>query len=290
MTNNLQIGRINQLVIDRKADPGLYLMSRSGEDVLLPNAYVMPMMKIGDKIDVFLFTDSEDRLVATTRSPEARLGEFARLEVMDVTPIGAFCDWGLPKELFVPLKFQKTPFKVGQRRNIRVSLDERTNRLIGVERFGRFISKQRADFKENQEVKLFVLAKTPLGYKIIIENRFEGMVFSNEIFEPLALGDKRKGFVKKVRIDGKIDISLRPLENADALAKDTIMQALRENNYTLDLTTKSAPEEIYAKLKLSKKAFKRATNELIVDGILEINDGKMRFLKGSMSSKKPLTQ
>jgi len=284
MTTQLQIGRINQLLIERKSDPGLYLKSRNDEEVLLPNAYVMPTMQIGDKIDVFVYTDSEDRIVATTRRPEAKLGEFARLHVKDVTPIGAFCDWGLPKDLFVPLKFQKTPFRVGQWRNVRVSLDEQTNRLIGVEKFGKFISKQRPDFEADQKVKIFVLAKTPLGFKVIIENKFEGMVFSNEVFEPLKLGETREAFVKVVRADGKVDISLRPTQMSDEEAKKSILEALRLNDYSLNLTTKSPPEEIYNSVKLSKKAFKKAVNSLIQEGVISIDDGQMKFLAASKHS------
>lgn len=284
MTQKLQIGRINQLLIERKSEPGLYLKSKDDEEVLLPNAYVLPTMQIGEKIDVFIYTDSEDRIIATTRMPEAKLGEFARLHVKDVTSIGAFCDWGLPKDLFVPIKFQKTPFKVGQWRSVRVSLDEQTNRLIGIEKFGKYISKQRPDFEPNQKVKIFVLAKTPLGFKVIIENRYEGMIFANEVFESLELGDKKEAFVKNVRTDGKVDISLRPLNNGDEEAKKSILSALRMNDYNLNLTTKSAPEEIYKIVGLSKKAFKKALNSLIEEGAVEIKDGQMCFLAASKHS------
>jgi len=282
--NDLQIGRINQLLIERKSENGLYLKSKSNQEVLLPNAYVMPNMKIGDYVNVFIYTDSEDRLVATTHSPEAKLGEFARLHVKHVTSIGAFCDWGLPKDLFVPLKFQKTPFRVGQWRSIRVSLDELTNRLIGVEKFGKFISKQRPDFKVGQKVKIFVLAKTPLGYKVIIENRFEGMIFDNEIFEPINLGDKKEAFIKKVRFDGKVDLSLMAIEDKDQEAKKSILEALRLNDYMLELTTKSPPEIIYKEVKLSKKAFKKALNALVEEGVVKIENEKIHFLIASKRS------
>lgn len=284
MRQRLQIGRINQLLIERKSDPGLYLKSKDGKEVLLPNAYVLPTMQIGDKIDVFVYTDSEDRIVATTRKPEAKLGEFARLYVKDVTPIGAFCDWGLPKDLFVPIKFQKTPFRVGQWRSVRVSLDEQTNRLIGIEKFGKFISKQRADFEPNQKVKIFVLAKTPMGFKVIIENRFEGMIFANEVFEPLELGDKKEAFIKIVRPDGKIDVSLRALDRGDEEAKKSILEALRANDYSLNLTTKSPPEAIYESVGLSKKVFKRALNALIAEGAIKVDGGQMSFLAESKHS------
>jgi hypothetical protein len=244
----------------------------------------MPSMQIGDKIDVFIYTDSEDRVVATTRKPEAKLGEFARLHVKDVTSIGAFCDWGLPKDLFVPIKFQKTPFRIGQWRSVRVSLDEQTNRLIGIEKFGKFISKQRPDFEPNQKVKIFVLAKTPLGFKVIVENRFEGTIFANEVFERLELGDKKEAYIKSVRTDGKIDISLRPIEKGDEEAKKSILEAFRLNNYTLNLTTKSEPEAIYKSVGLSKKAFKKAVNALLEEGVLRVDDGQMHFLAASKHS------
>jgi len=182
------------------------------------------------------------------------------------------------------LKFQKTPFRVGQWRSIRVSLDELTNRLIGVEKFGKFISKQRPDFKVGQKVKIFVLAKTPLGYKVIIENRFEGMIFDNEIFEPIKLGDKKEAFIKKVRFDGKVDLSLMAIEDKDQEAKKSILEALRLNDYMLELTTKSPPEIIYKEVKLSKKAFKKALNALVEEGVVKIENEKIHFLIASKRS------
>ncbi|MBE0495232.1 MAG: DNA-binding protein [Campylobacterales bacterium] len=278
MTQTLQIGRINQLMIERKSDPGLYLKAGDGEEVLLPNAYVSITMEIGQMVEVFIYTDSEDRLVASTRMPEARLGEFALMEVKDVTSFGAFCDWGLPKELFVPVKFQKTPFKIGQKRVIRVSLDEQTNRLIGVEKFGKFLTARRPDFAIGDAVALFILASTPLGFKAIINNRFTGMLFHNEVFEPLHVGQRTKGYVKEVRMDGKITLSLRPLEDGDGFAKEKILTVLRANGYALPFAYKASPEEVYAHFGLSKKAYKRALTQLQAEGVISLNDEGMRFI------------
>ncbi|MBN2964506.1 DNA-binding protein [Sulfurospirillum sp. T05] len=277
MTQTLQIGRINQLMIERKSDPGLYLKAGDGEEVLLPNAYVSITMEIGQTLDVFVYTDSEDRLVASTRMPEARLGEFALLEVKDVTSFGAFCDWGLPKELFVPVKFQKTPFKVGQKRVIRVSLDEQTNRLIGVEKFGKFLTTRRPDFSTGDEVALFVLASTPLGFKAIVNNRFTGMLFHNEVFEPLHVGKRTKGYIKEVRQDGKITLSLRPLEKGDVFAKEKVLSVLRANGYALPFAYKATPEEVYAYFGLSKKAYKQALTQLQEEGAITLDENGIRF-------------
>lgn len=277
MTQTIQIGRINQLLIERKSEPGLYLKDKEGQEVLLPNAYVSVAMEIGQKLDVFVYTDSEDRLIATTREPSARLGEFALMEVKDVASFGAFCDWGLPKDLFVPTKFQKTPFRVGQKRVIRVSLDEQTNRLIGVEKIGKYLSDKRPDFQKGQEVALFVLAQTPLGFKAIINNRFTGMLFKNEVFTPVAIGERLKGYIKEVRQDGKITLSLRPLEEGDNYAKERVLHVLRTHDYALPCNYKSTPEEIYARFRLSKKAYKRALTLLQEEGAIGVDEKGIHF-------------
>jgi predicted RNA-binding protein (virulence factor B family) len=278
VTETLQIGRINQLRVERKSEPGVYLAAKDDTEVLLPNAYVTSAMEIGTTVDVFLYTDSEDRLIATTLAPAAKLGEFAQMQVREVASFGAFCDWGLPKDLFVPVKFQKTPFRVGQRRVLRVSLDEQTQRLIGVEKFGKFLSKRRPDVAQGQSVALFILAKTPMGFKAIVNNRFEGMLFSNEIFEPLSIGDHRTGYIKEVREDGKLDLSLRPLSDTDAMAEESILAHLRANDYTLPFTSKLAPEAVYKHFGISKKAYKRALTSLQKKGVLELSDTGMRFI------------
>lgn len=273
MLHSFLLGKSNHLKIARETEPGFYLVNTEDEEVLLPNAYKTESMQIGDFINVFVYTDSEDRLVASTLFPFARLGEFALLEVVDTSSFGAFVDWGLPKNLLVPQKYQKSSFRVGQQRVIFVVKDELTNRLIGVEKFGKFLPKGTPRFEPNQEVNLFILAETPLGFKAIINNRYEGMLFNNEIFENIEIGERRVGYIKNVRKDGKTNLSLQPIgKNANAVAQDKLLQVLRENDYKMPYNTKSDPQVIYNIFGLSKKSFKESLNNLIKEGLLEVNE------------------
>jgi predicted RNA-binding protein (virulence factor B family) len=270
---SFKIGKINQLKVARKSDYGLYLSDKENNEVLLPNAYVTPFMEEGKAVDAFLFHDSEGRITASTLYPYARLGEFALMEVADVSPFGAFVDWGLPKELFVPLKYQKTPFKIGEKRVILAALDEASGRLIGVEKFGRFLPKSPAKFAQNEKAELFILAKTPLGIKVIINNRYEGMLYKNEIFENLNIGEKKEGYIKKVRSDGKIDAALQPTGDSSELAAQTkVLEVLRKNDYKMPYNTKSAPDEIYEVFGISKKNFKQVVNKLQKEGLINITE------------------
>ena len=278
MTDKIYIGKINQLMAERHAEPGLYLKAKNDEEVLLPNAYVSIKMEIGKTVDVFVYRDSEDRLVASTYEPYAKLGEFALMEVVDTAEFGAFCDWGMTKHLFVPKKYQKTPFRVGQKRVLRVCLDEATDRLIGVERFGKYISNLRPDYEKGESVELFIMAKTPLGFKAIINNRFSGMLFSNEIFEPLRVGDRKQGYIKQIRVDGKIDLSLKPLEKDGEYEEQKILDVLRKNDYFVKCNSKSSPEHIYEIFGLSKKTFKKALVSLQDKGVLVLQNDGIKFV------------
>lgn len=280
MNKNIEVGLINSLKIDRHEAPGMYLSAKDGQDVLLPNAYISIKYKIGDEIDVFIYHDSDDRLIATTLMPYAKLNEFALLEVVHVTSFGAFCDFGLPKHLFIPKKYQKTPFKIGENRVIKVVKDLQTNRLIGVEKFGKFLSYKKPFYKKNEKVTLFVVAKTPLGYKVIVDNKHEAMLFSNEVFESLHVGDTTSGYIKQIRKDSKIDVSLQPIgkELTDDFAQEKILQALRENNYQLSCNYKTSPEEIQKLFKLSKKSYKKALTTLQEKGAIKINENGIEFL------------
>lgn len=280
MNKNIEVGVINTLKIDRHEEPGMYLSAKDGEDVLLPNAYVSIKYKIDDEIDVFIYHDSDDRLIATTLMPYAKLNEFAYLEVVDVASFGAFCDWGLPKHLFVPIKYQKTPFKIGEKRVIKVVQDLQTDRLMGVERFGKFLSHKRPFYQKNEPVNLFVVAKTPLGFKVIVNNKHEAMLFENEVFEALHVGDEKQGYIKQIRKDGKIDASLQPIgkEHSNDFAQEKILQLLRENNYKLPYNYKSTPEDIQKHFGLSKKAYKKALTTLQEKKAITVNENGMEFL------------
>ncbi len=273
MNEHIQIGRINTLEIDRMTDHGLFLLSEDGEDVLLPNAYVTDDMKLGELIKVFIYTDSEDRLIATTLRPKAMLDEFGYMEVVDVAPFGAFVDWGLPKDLFVPKALQKIPLKVGMKFLFRVCLDKETNRLVGAHKFKNYIRDDIEELEVNQQVDIIIREKTPLGFKVIVNNLYEAMIFHNEIFEDIWVGQKKRAYVKNIRSDRKLDISLQPIgkKNADT-ATSRIEKILRENGGRLEFNYKSSPEDVKRRFGLSKKNYKRALTTLIEEKIITLDE------------------
>jgi predicted RNA-binding protein (virulence factor B family) len=260
------LGKINNLKIDRFTQNGAYLISEDEtEEVLLPNAYVVSTMKLDDDIDVFIYTDSEDRFVATTLTPKAMLNDFIGLEVVDIAKFGIFLDWGLPKDLLLPRKEQKTSFEIGQIKVVRIVEDKQTNRLYATEDFSPFLSKDIKILKKNQEVNLIVFYKTPLGFKVLIANNYEGMVFENEIFTTLEIGQELIGYIKNIREDGKIDVSLQPIgKKANKLATSKVLEILKQkNNNEINFTYKSDSKDINDTFGLSKKVFKKTLTTLI---------------------------
>jgi len=273
MNEKMQIGRINTLKIDRKTEPGLYLMAEDENVVLLPTRYITEDMEIGQEIDVFLYTDSEDRLVATTERPYAMLDELALMEVVDVTKIGAFLDWGLSKDILVPNVFQKIPFKKGEKRIVRVVYDEMTHRLAATERIYKDVVEDASHLKLYSEVSLIVVAKTPLGFKVIVNNRYEGMLFHNEIFEKVKSGDKKTAYIKTIRKDGRLDLTLQPIgAKKRDVSQEKVLKILNEHNGKLPYNYKSDPEEIKSAFGLSRKEFKRTLTALINGNIITLND------------------
>ncbi|WP_415396843.1 S1 RNA-binding domain-containing protein [Sulfurimonas sp. CS5] len=269
----LELGKINTLFIDRLTTPGAYLMAKDGNDVLLPGQYLTPQMKERTFVDVFIYTDSEDRLVATTLTPTAKLDEMALFEVIDTAPFGAFMDWGLSKDLLVPNMFQKTPFKVGEKRFIRVIYDERTHRLVGTEKLGDFFERKVKGIKIADEVNILIIAKTPLGYKCIVEDKYEGLIYHNEIFENINLGDRKKAFVKDIRKDGNIDLNLRKAgSKKSGSSADKVLELLKQNNGIMPYNYKSDAELIKDIFGLSKKDFKRSLTALQDAGKIEVKD------------------
>jgi len=277
---HLELGQINTLQIDRLTTPGAYLMAADGNDVLLPGQYLTQDMKEGDFIDVFVYTDSEDRLVATTDTPKVKLDEYGVLEIVDIAPFGAFLDWGLPKDLLLPKKLQKTTAVVGEKRFVKVVYDERTHRLIATEKLGDFFEKRIKDIYPHQEVEILILTKTPLGYKVLVENKYEGLLFDNEIFEKVTVGERRRAFVKKVRPDGNIDITLRKAGSKKSNAPaQKVLELLKENRGIMPYNSKSDPELIKEAFGMSKKEFKAALTKLREAGEIEVKDTGI-YLKG----------
>jgi len=272
----IMIGTINTLTINRETANGLYLLAEDEAEVLLPNVYVTDAMQLGDTIDVFVYTDSEDRPVATTLTPKAMLGEFAILKVVDTHASGVFLDWGLPKDLFVPKKEQKN-LKLGDERLFYITLDAQTNRLIASQKIGKYLQGESKDFQENQAVSLRIIAPTPLGYKALIDDAYEGMLFKNEIFEPIMIGDIKTGYIKTIRPDGKIDLRLQPKgKDAIAHATEKIETLLQKQGGTLPYNYKSDANEIQKYFGLSKKAYKKALTTLIDAKKIVVDEAGMK--------------
>lgn len=259
----LYLGKFNTLQAQRKTPPGVFLGEIDGDhEVLLPNRYVPKDLEIGDSIDVFLYTDSEDRLIATTRTPKIFLHQFASLQVSDVNEFGAFLDWGLEKDLFLPFAEQKQKVQRGQKVTVFLHFDERTERLVASSRINEFVDRE-ISVKDQEEVDLLIDRKTDLGYQVIINNRHMGLIFTSDIFRPLKTGDTMKGFIKRVREDGKIDVTLQKQGYAQiAESQDVLLKKLQENDGVLFLTDKTDPKVIAEKLQISKKAFKKSVGAL----------------------------
>ncbi|RXI42622.1 DNA-binding protein [Arcobacter cloacae] len=272
MNEHIYVGELNTLAVNRVSEPGIYLISDDQTEVLLPNAYVNKSMEIGSFLEVFIYTDSEDRLVATTLKPYVYLYEFAFLEIVDNMKFGSFVDIGLPKHILVPKNKQKGTFEVGKRKVLQLLLDEKTNRLIASEKFE--LLKEIKDLEKNAEVEIILYSKTPLGYKVIVNNSYEGMIYHTEIFENLKIGDKRRAYIKQIRADNKLDISLQKIGVKPS--GDKVFDILIQSGGKLDFTYKSEADEIKEKFGLSKKAFKASLTKLIAEGKIILEESCIR--------------
>ena len=255
----IHIGVYNDLIVDRILAPGAFLIDNKGNDVLLPNKYIPVGVKIGDQLKVFIYNDSEDRTVATTLRPLLQLHEFGYLKVKDVNNIGAFLDWGLEKDLLVPFRQQHKRLNIGQWCLVYLYIDTLTHRLAATTKVDKHFEKENIELEVNQEVNLLITNESDLGVNVIINNTYSGMIFRNQIYKDIMIGDHMKGFIEQVRSDGKIYVSLRKkgMKNLEAGAQ-TILDELRASNGFIELTDKSTPEEIQSILQMSKKNFKKS--------------------------------
>jgi len=272
INEHIYVGELNTLAVNRVSEPGIYLISDDQTEVLLPNAYVNKSMEIGSFLEVFIYTDSEDRLVATTLKPYVYLYEFAFLEIVDNMKFGSFVDIGLPKHILVPKNKQKGTFEVGKRKVLQLQLDEKTDRLIASEKFD--LLKEVKDLEKNAEVEIILYSKTPLGYKVIVNNSYEGMIYHTEIFENLKIGDKKRAYIKQIRDDNKIDISLQKI--GVKVSGDKVFDLLVQSGGKLDFTYKSEADEIKEKFGLSKKAFKASLTKLIAEDKIILEESCIR--------------
>ena len=270
----LRAGRIQKLTVSRISDYGLYLADEEQNEVLLPTRYISLTDKPGDEKEVFLYHDSEDRLVATTETPLLRVGEAGYLRVVDKTAHGAFLDWGLyGKDLFLPNRNQQGGIIAGRSYIVYLYEDSVTGRCVATCKLKSFINNDSITVAPRQEVDLLVASESPIGYRVIINNRHWGMLYRNQLFRPIAVGDRTKGYVRKLTEDNRIDVSLQ--QEGFAQVKDSaevLLQLVRDNGGFLPLNDDSAPEEVNRLTQTSKKVFKRSLGMLLKRGAVTVDE------------------
>lgn len=276
----LQVGQINTLKVLRGTSVGFYLGNEEGDEVLLPHKYIPEEATIGNELAVFIYKDSEDRVIATNLTPAAKVNEFACLRVAATTSIGAFMEWGLEKDLLVPFKEQAHKLEADDWAVVYIYLDETTERLVGSTKINKFFkNNENITLEIGEEVSLLLYETTDLGYKVIINNAYRGMIYHNEIFQTVSWGDTTKGFVKDIRPDFLVDCSLQLVghKSIDPNA-DKILHYLKENDGFLALTDASSPIEIQEILEMSKKNFKKAVGNLYKKRIIVIENEGIRLV------------
>lgn len=277
-TMKIELGKFNKLEVVKEVDFGMYLDGGEEGEILLPSRYVPEGCKVGDELDVFIYLDNEERLVATTLTPLAQVGQFACLEVAWVNQYGAFLDWGLMKDLFVPFREQKMKMQVGKNYVVHVHLDDESYRIVASAKVDRYLSKELPPYRPGQEVDILIWQKTDLGFKAIIENLYGGLLYESEVFRPLRTGMTLKAYVKQVRADGKIDLMLQKpgVGKIDDFAA-TLLKYIREQGGSTPLNDKSPAEEIYAVFGVSKKTFKKAVGDLYKKHLVVLEENGIRM-------------
>lgn len=276
----LNLGQLNTLKASRQTDNGIYLIDDEFNEVLLPNKYIPEDLEIGDHLEVFLYKDSEDRLIATTLTPKVMLGGYAALKAKAVGTYGAFFDWGLEKDLMVPYRQQARRVNEGQTYVVYVYLDEMTNRLAGSTKINKTFKDTTVNLSVGDRVKLLPYAISDIGISVVVDNAYHGMLFSNEVFENVEIAKEITGYVKKVRDDNKIDVSLnrQGYKSVDDNVQK-LLQVLIDHNGELNLNDKSSPEDIADKLGMSKKIFKKSVGALYKQKQLEITKTGIKLTK-----------
>jgi uncharacterized protein len=277
----IQLGQYATLEVVKTTDFGVYLDGGPFGEVLLPKRYVPEGTEPGHDVDIFLYCDSEDRVIATTEKPFAKVGDIAYLLATDVADHGAFMDWGLMKDLFVPLREQNEPMEKGKHYFVKVLLDETTDRIYGSSRLPKFLQIQNyGELSVGEEVKLMAWVRTDLGFKMIINDQFVGLLFRNEIFQSLNMGKILRGYIKAIREDGKMDVTLQKQGYGNHIddTTDFILNKLKAYEGFLPITDSSSPEEIYEALAMSKKTFKKAIGSLYKQRLIGLEKEGIRLL------------
>ncbi|NPD81284.1 GntR family transcriptional regulator [Prevotella sp. PINT] len=267
----LYLGKMNRMTVSRKVDFGLYLDGGPTGDILLPTRYVPKGTKVGDELEVFIYLDQDERPIATTQKPRAMVGDFAFLNVAWTNEHGAFLDWGLMKDVFCPFREQKKRMEKDKSYIVHIHVDEDSYRIMASAKIEKFLSKDFPEYKQNDEVKILVWQKTDLGFKVIVDNKFQGLVYDNQIFRELHTGDRLKGFVATVRPDGKLDIMLQKQGREQTLDfSERLHEYLFYHDGYCPFTDKSPAEDIYNEFHVSKKVFKRAVGDLYKQHIISL--------------------
>ena len=273
----MNLGHYNDLEVAREVSIGLYLTSDDG-DLLLPEKYVPVGTRVGDVLRVFVYRDSEDRLIATTLQPYATVGSFAALAVRDHGPGGSYLDWGLEKDLLLPYQNQRRDLRLGERVFVHVYLDEESDRLVASTKWKQFLSAEPFAGQPGDTVRLLVADETELGYPVIVNGTHQGLLFHNEVFRPLRLGEELAGFLRQIRPDGKLDVRLQREGYGEVEgAADTLLKALKAAGGRLPVGDKSLAEDVYRRVGMSKKVFKKALGALFKQGLVELEPETTRL-------------
>jgi predicted RNA-binding protein (virulence factor B family) len=274
----IEPGKYNTLRIDREVDFGVYLVE--GEhSILLPKKYLPENCKVGDMIKVFLYFDSEDRIIATTLQPKAAVGDIAVLEATDITGVGAFLDWGLEKDLLVPFREQRKKMELGKKYVVRVCYDQVSDRIFASSRFSPILKSSTKDLTEGQAVDLIVYDEIEIGFPVLINRCHYGMLYKNELFKPVALGDHLQGFISKLRNDGNIDVALQQTGSGGIKnAREQIIDALQRANGSLPFNAKSSSEVVKQHFNMSRKQFKQVIGNLYRERLIEFSDTGMKLV------------
>jgi hypothetical protein len=276
----VEIGRINKLTIKRKRDYGVHLDGGEAGDILLPKRYVPEECQPGDTVEVFVYADRDNHLRATTKTPYATVGQFAKLRVVAKSSSGAYLDWGLQKDLLVPKGEQLARMEEGKSYVVFVFLDEKTNRIAASSKLDKFLSLQPPNYEEGEEVDLIIYDQTDLGYKVVVNHAHGGMIYKNEVFQKLLIGQHLKGYIRKIREDRKIDLSLqRPGYQGVDTASQAILTTLKKHGGRMAITDNSPPEEIYSLFRVSKKVFKKAVGALYKKRLITIDTNGIKLTR-----------
>ena len=278
MKKMAQVGRVNKLTVSRVRDYGIHLDGGESGDILMLKKQAPAKCEPGDEVTVFVYGDGPGRLRATARIPYAEVGRFAKLRVKANSAAGSFLDWGLQKDLLVPKKEQHAPMEEGKSYVVFVFLDEKSNRITASSKLDKFLSQEPPGYKEGEAVDLVIYGQTDMGYKAVVNNSHGGMIYKNEVFQKISIGQQIKGYIKRIRPDNKIDLSLQQpgYQKVDAVARN-ILSALKDHGGSLAVTDNSPPAEIYSLFGISKKTFKMAVGALYRKRLISMDANGIRL-------------